>query len=63
MVRVGERVTRTPDTFCDYDFKARKAVRHPMRGTVVYVHPHRRYHTVAFELPGGTVLESFAGVE
>lgn len=63
MVIVGERVTRIPETFCDYDFKARKASRRPMRGTVVYVHPRRRYHTVAFALPGGTVLESFQGVE
>ena len=53
MVIVGERVTRIPETFCDYDFKARKVSRRPMRGTVVYVHPRRRYHTVAFALPGG----------
>lgn len=63
MVSVGDRVTRTPETFCDYDFKARKAIRRPMRGTVVYVHPRGRYHTVAFDLPGAVVRESFPGVE
>ena len=63
MVKVGDRVTRTPDTFSDFDFKARKSIRRPLRGTVVYVYPRRRYHTVAFELPGGAVLESFLGVE
>lgn len=62
-MRVGDRVTRTPETFSDYDFKTRKSIHRPLRGTVVYVHPRRRYHTVAFELPGGTVLESFQGVE
>lgn len=32
-------------------------------GTVCYVHPKGRYHTVAFETAGGVIRESFLGVE
>lgn len=63
MLRVGERVVRVPETICDYDFKARKVIRRPLRGTVVYVHPLGRYHTVAFDIHGYVVRESFPGAE
>lgn len=61
-MKVGDKVLRTPQTFSDYDPKANKSSSHPMRGTVVYIHPLGRYHTVEFELPGGKVRESFLGV-
>ncbi len=38
-------------------------VKRTMKGTVVYIHPKGRYHTVAFRTPGGVIRESFLGVE
>lgn len=29
------------------------------RGTVIYVHPEKRFYRVRFDLPGGNVAESF----
>ena len=31
----------------------------PAKGTIVYIHPRLRYVTVAINLPGGEVRESF----
>jgi len=62
-VTVGQKVTRTPITFSDYDPKTMKRVDRPVRGVVEYVHPRGRYHTVSFETPGGIIKESFLGVE
>lgn len=33
-----------------------------LKGRVVYIHPLGRFHTVEFQLPGGTFRESFRGV-
>lgn len=61
-MKLGEIVTRYPETFCELDDKAR-STRRPMKGKVVYIHPQGRYHIVEFELRGGKVRESFPGVK
>nr|WP_326184234.1 hypothetical protein [uncultured Oscillibacter sp.] len=61
-MKLGEIVTRYPETFCELDDKAR-STRQPMKGEVVYIHPQGRYHIVEFELRGGKVRESFPGVK
>ena len=60
-VTVGQKVARCPITFSDRENGA-NSPRKTMSGVVVYVHPQGRYHTVEFELWGGKVKESFAGV-
>lgn len=62
-VKVGQRVTRVPITISDIDPKTMKRIVRPMRGVVDFVHPQGRYHTVAFDTPGGVIKESFLGVE
>lgn len=57
-VRVGDTVIRRPLFTAKKDItKAR-----PMSGTVVYVHPKGRYHTVEFRKGSQPIKESFAGV-
>lgn len=60
-MKIGDRVTRTPTTFFEVSSTGKKD-KHPVTGTVVYIHPKGRYHTVAFETRGGTILESFKRV-
>lgn len=60
-LKLGQIVTRWPETVCELDDKAR-AVKKPMKGRAVYIHPKGRYHIVEFALRGGTVRESFWGV-
>jgi hypothetical protein len=52
---------RFPVTFVDREEGERSHATRPMEGTVVYIHPHGFYHTVAFQLRGGVVKESFSG--
>lgn len=54
MVKLGQRVLRTPETFGEG--------KRPMVGRVAYIHPQGRFHSVEFELGGGRVRESFLGV-
>lgn len=58
---VGDNVTKTPVTFCDYDEETRKQIARPMRGVVFYVHPQGRYYGVEFTMPGGKIRECFKG--
>lgn len=60
-MKLGQKVMRVPETFTDTG-EDRKSVKRPMVGRVVYIHPQGRYHTVEFELGGGTVRERFLGV-
>lgn len=61
-MEIGDKVIRTPITFTDPEKGGRNEPQHkPMKGTVVYIHPEGRYHTVEFELPGGKVRENFTG--
>lgn len=61
-MKLGQRVTRYPETFHERDGE-RNAPRKATSGRVVYIHPQGRYHTVEFELRGGKVRESFQGVK
>ena len=50
-VKVGDQV-RLPLTL-DKGFKM-------LTGTVIWIHPERRFFQVEFQLPGGTVRESYS---
>ena len=63
MVHIGDSVVRKPVTFSRYDEEQKKHTSDPMRGKVVYVHPKGRFHTVEFMASGGSIRESFQGVE
>lgn len=63
MIKLGQKVTRTPLTFTDnVDRQKGEPAHRPMSGRVVYIHPQGRYHTVEFQPPLGVVRESFLGV-
>ena len=59
-MKLGDKVIREPETFCEMDKQGRNQKK-PMKGTIVYIHPQGRYHTVEFETEGKTVRESFWG--
>ena len=69
MVKVGDKVTRTPQTI--EDMVGRDGNRFgnaltikPMRGEVIFVHSKGRFHVVEFTNSYGVKLrESFDGVE
>lgn len=61
-MKIGQKVTRVPETFYDTDITQRKGEKRPLSGKVVYIHPQGRYHTVEFKTTGGIIRESFAGV-
>ena len=60
-VPVGMEVLRTPQTIYGED-NGTKSVNRPMRGRVEYIHPRGNFHTVAFEVRGKIIKESFQGV-
>ena len=60
-LRVGMEVVRTPQTIYGTDDDG-KNIHRPMRGTVEYIHPRGNFHTVAFEVRGKIIKESFQGV-
>lgn len=66
MLKVGQRVTRTPKTFgvlSDTNFGYVLESR-PMCGEVVFVHSEGRFHVVEFENASGEkIRETFDGVE
>lgn len=55
MVKIGDKVQRQ----C---VKINGDSQKFLTGRVVYIHPEYRYHTVRFEVPGGTIDESYQGV-
>lgn len=61
-MKVGDRVVRCPVTVCGYDEHCKQTVK-KMPGTVVFIHPDGRFHSVSFETPGGKIIESFPGTE
>lgn len=65
MLRIGQKVTRSPKTIGvmdDGNFSS-KLVTKPLRGVVVYIHPKGRFHVVEFEnLKGEKIRETFDGV-
>lgn len=60
-LQVGMEVVRTPQTIYGTDDDG-KNIHRPMRGTVEYIHPRGNFHTVAFEVRGKIIKESFQGV-
>lgn len=60
-MRIGQKVTRWPVGFCERSEEGNKTPK-PLKGTVIYIHPKGRFHTVEFELRGGKIRESFCGV-
>lgn len=60
-LEIGLEVVRTPQTIFEEEAPG-KAIRRPMRGRVVYIHPRGLFHTVEFQTRGGAVKESFQGV-
>jgi hypothetical protein len=65
MLRVGQKVIRTPKTIeCLVRRGSTELVTKPMKGEVIFVHSKGRYHTVEFTNEFGVKLkESFDGVE
>ena len=61
-LEIGLEVVRTPQTIFEEEAHG-KANRRPMRGIVEYIHPRGNFHTVAFEVRGKIIKESFQGVE
>lgn len=57
-MKTGDKVTMIPETLMDEDTNGKRYKR-PIRGTVVYIHPRKRYYTVEFETRGGPLRESF----
>lgn len=58
-MNIGERVVRHPIT-C-YAVPPRPDFARPREGTIVYIHPQGRYHTVEFEDESGRKFrESFS---
>ena len=61
-MKLGQTVIRFPSGFCERSEENKKVLK-PIRGTVVYIQPKRRFYTVEFDLPGGKLRESFPGAE
>lgn len=61
-MKIGQKVTRIPETFFEREEGERKKGRVKMTGTVVFIHPRGRFHTVEFKTRGGVLRESFQGV-
>lgn len=60
MLKVGDIVSRAPETIDDLD-KLPNARNKLQSCRVIYVHPAGRFHVVAFRTRGGEVRESFRG--
>ena len=60
-LQVGMEVVRTPQTIYGTDDDG-KNIHRPMRGTGEYIHPRGTVPTVAFEVRGKIIKESFQGV-
>lgn len=60
-MKIGDKVQRMPETFGHYEETGEGKRKKMLTGTVVYIHPAGRYHTVEFEVAGGKIRESFLG--
>lgn len=65
MVKVGDKVVRTPKTFGTLLKRGSMEMVHkPLKGVVIFVHSKGRFHTVEFtNMFGGKLKESFDGVD
>lgn len=53
-MQIGDRIGHLAPTIDDVSVRGRTCP-----GTVVYIHPQRRFYTVRFDAPGGKFCESF----
>ena len=53
---VGDKVMMTPTTMVD---ELNRMVKDKVPGTVVYIHPRRRFYTVEFRFGNSAIRESF----
>lgn len=60
-MKIGDSAQRVLETFGNYEESKDGKKKKPLTGTVVYIHPAGRYHTVEFEVSGGKIRESFQG--
>lgn len=62
MVKLGDKIRIWPKTISAYEEREdrrRKKIRMAPRGTVVYIHPLRRFCVLEFKVRGGVIRESF----
>lgn len=59
-MNIGDKVSRIPETVYSGSMPGEKKTKRAHTGTVVYIHPQRRYYTVEFEMNGGKVRESYS---
>lgn len=59
-MQVGDKVVRYP-TFGDMDRQDGTVSAKAYSGTVVYIHPEKRFHMVEFDLRGQKIRECFQG--
>lgn len=57
-MKVGDKVSKVPETLYDA-VNYWKMDRREHVGTVVYIHPKRRFYTVEFDINGGKIRESY----
>lgn len=60
-MEVGDKVTRYPTTFENTEKNLAERKMRPLTGTVIYIHPQKRFHVVEFEVRGVKFRESFQG--
>lgn len=53
-MQTGDRIGHHAPTIDDVAVRRRVCP-----GTVIYIHPQRRFYTVCFDIPGGKCCESF----
>ena len=58
-MKIGDKVICRPVKIVDIDHTGKKTENKEQAGEIVYIHPLRRYVTVAFPFRGGILRESF----
>ncbi len=62
VLRVGDHVRRRIDAMPGKRSEDYNIIYPIEEGTVVYIHPEGRFHTVRFDFPSGSFCESFHGI-
>ncbi|MCI8620247.1 MAG: hypothetical protein HFG44_09320 [Oscillospiraceae bacterium] len=62
VLRVGDHVRRRIDAMPGERSEDYNIIYPIEEGTVVYIHPEGRFHTVRFDFPSGSFCESFHGI-
>lgn len=55
-MQIGDKVWMMPTAMVD---EHNRPVKDKLSGTVIFVHPKRRFYTVEFDTRGGRIRESF----